>query len=147
MFARAVIAFLALPGIVAFFVPVAWLWLVGKPFAQPIGLVPLVLGVAGLLRCVRDFYVFGKGTLAPWAPPKRLVVDGLYRFSRNPMYVSVALILLGWATTYASRGLLVYALAVMAAFHVRVVLGEEPWLAQTFGDDWVRYARRVRRWL
>lgn len=137
MFARAVIAFLALP----------WLWLVGMPFAQPIGLVPLVLGVVGLLWCVRDFYVFGKGTLAPWAPPKRLVVDGLYRFSRNPMYASVGLILLGWAITFASRGLLAYALAVMAAFHVRVVLGEEPWLARSFGDDWVRYARRVRRWL
>lgn len=147
MFARAVIAFLALPGSVAFFVPLAWLWLVGMPFAQPIGLVPLVLGVVGLLWCVRDFYVFGKGTLAPWAPPKRLVVGGLYRFSRNPMYASVGLILLGWAITFASRGLLAYALAVMAAFHVRVVLGEEPWLARSFGDDWVRYARRVRRWL
>lgn len=147
MLARAVIAFLALPGIVAFLVPVIWLRVTDQTFARPIGLVPLVIGMAGLLWCVRDFYVSGKGTLAPWAPPERLVVDGLYRFSRNPMYVSVGLILLGWATTFASRGLLAYALAVMAAFHVRVVLGEEPWLARTFGDDWVRYARRVRRWL
>lgn len=147
MFARAVIAFLALPGIVAFLVPVAWLWWAGRPFAQPIGWVPLVLGMAGRLCCVRDFYVSGKGTLAPWAPPKQLVVVGLYRFSRNPMYVSVGLILLGWAIAFASRGLLAYALAVMVAFHVRVVRGEEPWLAQTFGDDWVRYARRVRRWI
>ncbi|MDR7132907.1 protein-S-isoprenylcysteine O-methyltransferase Ste14 [Lysobacter niastensis] len=147
MFARAVFAFLALPGVVAFLVPVAWLWMADRPAAQPIGLLPLVLGMAGLLCCVRDFYVSGEGTLAPWAPPKRLVVSGLYRFSRNPMYVSVALILLGWAITFASGGLLAYALVVMVAFHVRVVRGEEPWLARTFGEDWVRYARRVRRWL
>ncbi|HEY3520668.1 MAG TPA: isoprenylcysteine carboxylmethyltransferase family protein [Rhodanobacteraceae bacterium] len=107
----------------------------------------VVLGTTSLLWCVRDFYVAGKGTLAPWAPPQELVVVGLYRHSRNPMYVAVALILLGWAAAFLSYGLFVYALAVMAAFHLRVVFGEEPWLARTHGFAWQQYTRRVRRWL
>lgn len=147
MFARAVIAFLALPGVVAFLVPGAWVWLARLPVHWPLGFIMIVLGTAGLLWCVRDFYVSGRGTLAPWAPPKELVVVGLYRHSRNPMYVAVALVLLGWAITFLSPGLFVYALAVMAAFHLRVVFGEEPWLARTHGSAWQQYTRRVRRWL
>lgn len=62
------------------------------------------------------------------------------------MYVAVAVILLGWAASFRSVGLLLYALAVMVAFHLRVVLGEEPWLARTHGEFWQQYTRRVRRW-
>lgn len=137
---------MALPGVVAFLVPGAWVCLARLRLHWPIGLVPLVLGVAGLLWCARDFYVSGKGTLAPWAPPRRLVVVGLYRYSRNPMYVAVAMILLGWAVSFRSVGLLLYALAVMVAFHLRVVRGEEPWLARTHGALWRQYTLRVRRW-
>ena len=83
MFARALIAFLALPGIVAFAIPAAWLWCTGHThLAHPLGLLVLVLGTLALLWCVRDFYISGKGTLAPWAPPERLVVVGLYRYSQ-----------------------------------------------------------------
>lgn len=143
---RAVIAFVALPGVVAFLVPGAWFWFAGLHLHRPFGLALVVLSTAGLLWCVRDFYVSGKGTLAPWAPPRELVVVGLYRYSRNPMYVTVAVILLGWAAAFRSTGLLLYALAVMVAFHLRVVFGEEPWLARTHGAHWQQYARRVRRW-
>ncbi|MCY1019121.1 methyltransferase family protein [Pyxidicoccus sp. MSG2] len=147
LFARALVAFLALPGTVAFLVPALWVWRAQLPLRQPLGLLATALGTAGLLWCVRDFYASGKGTLAPWAPPRELVVVGLYRYSRNPMYVSVLLVLLGWAMAFASRGLLLYALAVALAFHLRVVFGEEPWLARTHGEAWSAYARRVRRWL
>jgi protein-S-isoprenylcysteine O-methyltransferase Ste14 len=71
----------------------------------------------------------------------------LYRFSRNPMYIAVTLILLGWSLTFGLRGLLAYALVVAIAFQLRVVLGEEPWLARTHGQQWTDYVRRVRRWL
>jgi len=147
MFARALLAFLVLPGIVAFAVPAAWVWSTShlRP-SQPIGLLPLGFGVAALLWCVRDFYVSGKGTLAPWAPPEKLVVVGLYRYSRNPMYIAVALVLLGWAVSFSSVSLLAYALVVAVAFHLRVVFGEEPWLARTYGSEWEQYARRVPRW-
>ena len=96
--------------------------------------------------CVREFYVAGKGTLAPWAPPQKLVVSGAFRFSRNPIYVAVGLIMCGWAIGFRSRPLAIYAVAVMAAFHIRVVVGEEPWLARTHGDAWARYREQVPRW-
>jgi len=147
MFARALLAFLVLPGVVAFAVPVAWLSSSGHTtLVQPLGLLPLLAGAVGLVWCVRDFYVSGKGTLAPWAPPANLVVVGLYRHTRNPMYVAVMLILLGWAVSFASQGLVVYAILIAVMFHLRVVLGEEPWLAETHGAAWQEYSRRVPRW-
>ena len=144
---RALLSFVALPGIVAFVVP-AWLArrLVGRVF-HLVGVPPLVAGIALLIWCVHEFYVAGKGTLAPWDPPKHLVVSGPYRVSRNPMYIGVALILIGWAAGFGIRVLWYYAAAMIVAFHLRVVLAEEPWQARTFGEDWERYKTRVRRWL
>jgi protein-S-isoprenylcysteine O-methyltransferase Ste14 len=147
MFLRALLAFLALPGMVAFALPAGWLFSQDAPLMQPLGLFLLLIGVAGLLSCVRDFYLRGRGTLAPWAPPEKLVVGGLYRYSRNPMYVAVLLILIGWAWAFASVPLWIYAACVALAFHLRVVLGEEPWLARQHGQAWADYASRVRRWL
>jgi protein-S-isoprenylcysteine O-methyltransferase Ste14 len=147
MFLRAVAAFLVLPGIVAFAGPVLIAWPIDAAHLQPAGLVPLAIGTALLLWCVRDFYVAGKGTLAPWAPPQRLVTVGLYRFSRNPMYLAVLAILCGWAVLLDSGAVWSYAGCVALAFHVRVLWSEEPFLARTHGDAWVRYRRQVRRWI
>jgi len=146
---RALLAFLALPGVVAIAVP-AWLAagaLRAGGRVYPVGLLPLFVGLVLLLWCVRDFYVAGKGTLAPWSPPRHLVTTGLYRYSRNPMYVAVAIMLAGWALSFASPTLAIYAGFVMGAFHLRVVYGEEPWLARTHGAEWTEYAARVPRWL
>jgi protein-S-isoprenylcysteine O-methyltransferase Ste14 len=147
LFGRAVLAFIALPGMVAFVVPLVWLGpdSSGNAF-DTAGLALLAAGTVLLLWCVWEFYRAGRGTLAPWSPPQHLVVTGLYRFSRNPMYIAVALILWGWALGFHSRLLAVYALAVMLAFHLRVVLGEEPWLARVHGVAWARYRARVPRW-
>jgi protein-S-isoprenylcysteine O-methyltransferase Ste14 len=106
----------------------------------------LAVGVVLLLWCVRDFYSAGRGTLAPWSPPEHLVVIGLYRWSRNPMYIAVLLVLWGWALGYQSPSLGAYALAMMIAFHLRVVLGEEPWLARHHGLQWSQYQATVPRW-
>jgi len=147
MFIRALIAFLVLPGMVAFIVPVALLYYTDHTqLIHPAGCFVLMLGIAGLLWCVRDFYVAGKGTLAPWAPPRKLVIIGLYRHTRNPMYVSVALILFGWAVSFGALVLYGYTVLIVILFHLRVVYGEEPWLAQTHGNDWKNYAGRVPRW-
>lgn len=145
---RALFAFVAMPGMVAYVVPLllapeahdrrAWQWL---------GMVLAACGSALLLWCVRDFYKAGKGTLAPWSPPQRLVTSGPYARSRNPMYVAVSAVLMGWAVWYASTTLLLYALGVMIAFHLRVVLYEEPRLLAVFGEAWTSYGHRVRRWL
>ena len=75
------------------------------------------------------------------------MVDGLYRYTRNPIYIAVTLLLLGWAVSFGLTRLYVYTVIVAVAFHLRVVFGEEPWLARTHGDQWHEYARRVPRWL
>jgi protein-S-isoprenylcysteine O-methyltransferase Ste14 len=142
---RAVVAFLALPAVVAFLVP--W-WLAPREARFDLRALPLLaLGTALLLWCVRDFYVAGRGTLAPWAPPQHLVTVGLYRVSRNPMYVAVLVVLIGWTVGFRARGLAVYAASVAVAFHLRVVAYEEPWLLRTFDADWLAYRARVPRWL
>ena len=148
MLGRAVLAFVALPGVVAFLVP--WLLLGGRlsdRFFNPLGLVPLAAGLVLLLLCVRAFYREGRGTLAPWDPPRALVTTGVYGLSRNPMYVAVVLVLCGWALGFWSPALGVYAIVVMVGFHLRVVFGEEPWLARTHGEAWIRYKARVPRWI
>jgi len=90
MFWRALLAFVVLPGTVAFVLPLLVIRpdVTGDSF-RAIGFVPVIIGSVLLLWCMRDFYVAGKGTLAPWSPPRNLVVVGLYRFSRNPTSLAV----------------------------------------------------------
>jgi protein-S-isoprenylcysteine O-methyltransferase Ste14 len=145
---RALFAFAVLPGVVAFLVP--WVLLDARApdrALDPIALVPFTLGIALLLWCVVAFYRRGRGTLAPWDPPQELVDTGLYGFSRNPMYVGVSLILWGWALGFHSLVHAIYAAIVIVAFHLRVVFGEEPWLAEKHGERWTRYKARVPRWV
>src|SRR5687767_12402512 len=125
MLIRALLAFLVLPGLVAFVVPLLLAWS-GVPASSfnALALVLLVPGIMLLLWCTRTFFVTGKGTLAPWDPPRNLVSAGPYRFSRNPMYVAVSLIVWGWAIAFGAWVLALYALIVMAAFHLRVLLHE-----------------------
>ena len=147
MLLRAIVAFLVCPGVVAGLVPLLLIpWDDPGLRFQLFGVPVLILGFAGLLWCVRDFYVAGKGTLAPWSPPQRLVIVGLYRYSRNPMYVSVLTVLVGWALCFGVRALWIYTLVVAIAFQVRVVAAEEPTLARMHGAAWTEYRQRVRRW-
>ncbi|MDD2658282.1 MAG: methyltransferase [Methylococcales bacterium] len=147
MLAKALLAFIALPGVVAIAIPVTWLWAsCHTKLIQPLGLAPLLAGFFALIWCVRDFYISGKGTLAPWAPPTHLVIAGLYRYTRNPMYVAVTLALMGWALCFGAPELFAYAAVVATGFHLRVVLGEEPWLARRYGTQWGHYSSRIPRW-
>jgi protein-S-isoprenylcysteine O-methyltransferase Ste14/pimeloyl-ACP methyl ester carboxylesterase len=144
---RALLAFVALPGLVAFAGPLLLAPTTRAGSFNWIALALLVPGIVLLLWCVREFYVRGKGTLAPWDPPRHLVESGLYRYSRNPMYLAVVLILFGWAVGFSSLALLVYALAFIVIFHLRVVFAEEPFLARAHREEWKRYTARVPRWL
>jgi protein-S-isoprenylcysteine O-methyltransferase Ste14 len=146
LLARAFAAFVALPGVVAFAVPLLGLRPRDRSFELS-GIVLAVLGGAILLACVGEFYVSGRGTLAPWSPPRHLVISGLCRYSRNPMYVGIVLLLIGWAIGFRSRALGVYSGIVLLAFHLRILLYEEPWLARTFGQAWHAYAATSPRWL
>ncbi|MBC7842220.1 MAG: isoprenylcysteine carboxylmethyltransferase family protein [Gemmatimonadaceae bacterium] len=145
---RAILAFMALPGLVAYAIPLV-IARVTKPaghFAFA-GLLEIVLGSVVLLWCTREFHVSGHGTLAPWSPPMALARGGLYRWSRNPMYIGVLLIVIGWALGFNSGALWAYAGVLLVAFHLRVVFGEEPHLARAFGDEWKAYRKRVPRWI
>ncbi len=148
MFFRALLAFLALPGIVAFALPaILARVLSAEPDLNMLGASLFLFGATCLLWCVRDFYVIGKGTLAPWSPPQTLVTDGLYRFTRNPMYLSVLTLLFAWAATYRLPALIVYATTFAIIFQLRVIYGEEPWLAKKYGNRWQTYRQSVPRWL
>jgi protein-S-isoprenylcysteine O-methyltransferase Ste14 len=113
-----------------------WHWL---------GLAPIAIGAGILLRCVWDFAARGRGTLAPVDPPKELVVSGLYRYVRNPMYVGVLSVLLGEALFFRSNALLVYAAGFWTTTHLFVLLYEEPVLRRKFGESYQRYCRTVNR--
>jgi protein-S-isoprenylcysteine O-methyltransferase Ste14 len=148
MFIRALISFIALPSIIAIIVPPLIAYF--DPWNRVhwnIGIFSMIIGAGILLWCVRDFYTIGKGTLAPWNPPKKLVVIGLYRFVRNPMYVGVLLLILGWSLFFCSPLLFLYVSIVAIGFHRRVVRNEEPWLKTQFGNDWELYQQEVSRWL
>jgi protein-S-isoprenylcysteine O-methyltransferase Ste14 len=145
---RALLAFLALPGLFSGLFPA--LISMNDPYRNSgyyFGLLFIVSGFIILIWCVRDFLVAGRGTLAPWDPPTSLVMIGLYRHSRNPMYVGIIMFLAGWAILSGSPLLAAYAAALACAFYVRVVFGEERILAEQFGAEWVEYAKTVPRWL
>jgi protein-S-isoprenylcysteine O-methyltransferase Ste14 len=112
-----------------------------------LGLPVIAAGTVLLIWCARDFHVRGRGTLAPWAPPRSLVRTGPYQMSRNPMYVAVLTVVAGWAMWFSSRTLLIYAAGLAIAFHLRVLLYEEPRLRQAFPGEWSDYVKAVPRWL
>lgn len=105
------------------------------------------LGVSISLWCVWDFVSKGRGTPAPIDPPKELVVAGLYKIVRNPMYVGILLILLGHIFWFQSILLVLYAVCLFIAFHLFVVFYEEPTLREKFGDSYDRFSQRVPRWI
>lgn len=111
--------------------------------------VAMVIGAAGAaiaLWCIYTFAASGKGTPAPFDPPRLLVIKGPYRFVRNPMYLGAGLALAGAALFYESWPLLGYAGLFLLATHFFVMWYEEPTLRRTFGAEYEAYCRQVRRW-
>lgn len=109
----------------------------------------LVIGTAGAvvaLSCVCAFAFIGKGTPAPFDPPRNLVVRGPYHFVRNPMYVGAALAVAGAALFYQSIQLFAFVAGFLLVTHLFVVLYEEPTLRRIFGSDYQAYCQRVHRW-
>jgi protein-S-isoprenylcysteine O-methyltransferase Ste14 len=149
---RALLFVALLPGVVAGYVPYRMLLdsnhlrLSDPSVASLAAFVLFALGTLVLLRCVWDFFASGGGTLAPVDPPRRLVICGLYRYTRNPMYNGVLAILLGEAWLFHSTAVLKYAAFVFVAFHLFVVLYEEPALESRFQGLYRAYRRSVPRW-
>jgi protein-S-isoprenylcysteine O-methyltransferase Ste14 len=107
----------------------------------------LICGGAVYLRCAWDFAVRGRGTPAPVDPPRTLVVSGVYRYVRNPIYLGVLSVLVGEAMLFRSSVLLGYAGAFFLACHLFVTMVEEPTLRRKFGAAHERYCASVPRWL
>jgi protein-S-isoprenylcysteine O-methyltransferase Ste14 len=112
-----------------------------------LGLAAIGIGVVLLGACISEFARRGRGTLAPVDPPTELVVHGPYRYVRNPMYLSVTVIVLGEALLTGSRALLLYWAVWFAAANLFVIGYEEPTLHRRFGPAYERYRAKVRRWL
>ncbi len=121
--------------------------ILGLPYERAMGLVIFLAGLPILLEALVRFVHDGRGTPAPVMPPERLVVTGLYRYVRNPMYVGVVAMIAGQGLFFGSRAILIYAACAALAFHLFVVLYEEPALASRFGASYAEYCRHVRRWL
>ena len=141
------------PGTVAVWVP--WLLTRWRPGSAPpslddvrvAGFALAVVGGVLLLDAFGRFAWIGRGSPAPILPTETLVVSGLYRHVRNPMYIAVLTVIAGQALFLWRVELLIYLAIVAACFHAFVMLYEEPSLRGRFGSDYERYRRHVRRWL
>ena len=140
------------PGTVAVLLP--WRLASARLASRPLTVTEWLLAAPAFLAgasiyfwCLWDFGRTGRGTPAPIDPPKTLVVRGLYRYVRNPMYVGVLLVIAGWALLVRARNLAIYGASVAAAFHLFVVFVEEPMLRRQFGASYDAYSVSVSRWL
>jgi len=147
-----VIFFGMAPGVVAGWVPyLLSRWRLEPPFlgfraGRFIGAALALTGLAILVDSFARFALEGRGTPAPMAPTETLVVSGLYRYVRNPMYVAVLIVIAGQALLLGSVTLLGYAAIVWVGFHLFVLGYEEPTLRRRFGDSYRGYQREVGRW-
>ena len=146
---RNVLFTLVVPGTVGVYVP--WLILTtGGADPQPIvwpAIILTGLGVAMYLWCLWYFATLGRGTPGPWDAPQRVVDAGPYGWVRNPMYLSVFLVVASEALLFLSVPVVIYLAVVVLVVQLFVVGYEEPTLAERFGDGYAAYARRVPRWI
>lgn len=148
-----VLFFFVAPFVVAGVLPFL---LFGWSFNQPLfelfdtkvaGVAAICIGFFCLVECFGRFALEGRGTPAPVAQTEILVVTGLYRFVRNPMYVAVLTIVLGQGLLFGNVLLFAYAIVLLIVFHLFIRFHEEPQLARRFGASYETYSQHVRRWL
>ncbi|MDP1736372.1 MAG: isoprenylcysteine carboxylmethyltransferase family protein [Caulobacter sp.] len=145
-----ILFFVLVPGTFAGVIPwwiTRWDLSYSSTVLMTVGGLLILAGLAALIASFARFALDGLGTPAPIAPPGTLVVTGLYRFVRNPMYAAVMAIVLGQALMFYSPGLVAYAVAVWLAFQGFILMYEEPTLRVTFGDPYAAYFAAVPRWI
>jgi protein-S-isoprenylcysteine O-methyltransferase Ste14 len=148
--AKTLIFTVLVPGTVAGYVP----WLL-RQHATPVrdaeawtALAIIAIGIAiYLYTAFWGFALIGGGTPAPIAPTKILVVKGLHRFVRNPMYLGVALVIGGQAWLFHSWHIAIYMACMLVTAHLFVIFYEEPTLRKQFGEEYERYRASVPRWI
>ena len=119
----------------------------GRDAAFTAGAGLMLIGLLIMGHTIASFIRIGKGTLAPWSPTSRLVIEGLYTYVRNPMILGVIIVLLGEALAFGSWRILAWALAFFAINTLYFVRLEEPGLEKRFGEPYRRYRQNVPRWL
>ncbi len=141
------------PGVVCFLIPATILKSKGlfmfqlSAWFQLIGALVFLFGSFVLLYCIYLFARYGAGTLSPLDPTKNLVCKGLYAYTRNPMYLSVMLILIGECIWFQSIHLLIYSIVLFIIFNLFVYFVEAPRLRKDFGDSYIDYCKNTRPWL
>ena len=145
-------AILLLPGVIAVVIPATILYCTRagwppSPWNIVIGCVFICAGLALMILTNRLFTTVGHGTLAPWSPPQKLVVRGVYRHVRNPMITGALCILLGKAIFFGSWWLLAWFGFCLILNLIYIPLSEEPGLVRRFGDDYLHYKQNVPRWI
>ena len=148
-----VLFFVVAPSVLAGLIPwsiTRWEFL--PPFldlraTRAVGILLIVAGLPGLVDSFARFALQGLGTPAPIAPTQNLVVTGLYRYVRNPMYVAVVAVILGQAILFGDWRLMTYGGLMWLAFHAFVLIHEEPVLAQKFGTKYEDFRANVPRWI
>lgn len=133
-----------------------WTWFVPRwmgssmiPQWSVAAIILMALGAPVMIRCVWDFGWTGRGTPAPFDPPRRLVITGLYRYVRNPMYLGMGMFMIGEALLLpdVTRQMLALVVFLWVAVSLFIIFYEEPTLQRLFGDDYAEYRRHVRRWI
>lgn len=137
-----------------------WVWIAGwvrsfdeqlpvalPPWLRPFGWAVACAGALLAAACIATFLTQGRGTPAPFDPPREFVASGPYRYVRNPMYLGAAAVILGAGLALSSPSILLLAPAFLLIMHLLVVLYEEPALAGKFDDSYRRYRSSVQRWL
>lgn len=138
------------PGMVAGYIPLALLRrgdFIDTGILAWLAIPAWLIGMVILLWSFWNFLKQGRGTPAPVDPPKELVAVGFYRYTRNPMYVAVLLIITGHFLYFGFWNLLIYAVIIFSAFNTFVAYYEEPTLRKKFGATYAEYCQRVPRWL
>jgi protein-S-isoprenylcysteine O-methyltransferase Ste14 len=148
-----------LPALVTLIIPTVLLLVTGEInlgwfLSFPLDIIPTVAGftliIIGLFLLVKTnqhFAKMGKGTLAPWDPPKKLVVCGIYRHTRNPMILGILIILLGEAVVFGSISLFLWFIIFLIGNHIYIIKSEEPDLVRRFKEDYLVYMKHVPRWI
>lgn len=156
---RALRSTIALPLVVLTAIPALILWWTGsfKPgwglsgwsvlFSYLFGMLLTSVGLTLLVSTIRLFHDVGKGTLAPWDPPKHLVIEGPYRYVRNPMHSGVFITLYGEGLLFGSVPVLLFVTAVFIFHWFYIPLMEERWLSEKFGEKYQDYKRNVPPWI
>ena len=112
-----------------------------------LGLLLIFLGLLFVFYTNKSFLEIGKGTLAPWDPPNKLIIEGAYRYVRNPMISGVLMVVLGETLIFSSIELFLLFILFFIVNHIYFIYSEEPGLTKRFGNDYIEYKKNVPRWI